>query len=121
MIATLLFMIASCFFMLSIPFLSALPPAATMLVIVAGVYGVILAAKNSPWLGPLITGWWAVALNVVLTVLALIAALPANQLYTWNGLAIVLVGVLGSSGIHGMVTNVPSTPSAAAPAAEVKK
>lgn len=86
------------------------PPAATMLLVLAAVYAMIAAAKASPWLGPKLTGWVTVLINVLLTVLGLFIAVPASQLYTWNTLVSVIVSVLGSAGIHGMTQNIPPSP-----------
>lgn len=99
-------------------FLASIPPAATLLIVLTAVYAIIAAAKASPWLGPHLTGWVTVTVNIVLTVLALVLAVPANQLYSWTTLVSLIVSVLGSSGIHGMTQNIPPTPPPATPAVE---
>lgn len=86
-----------------------IPTAAQLLVVLTAVFAIMTAAKASPWLSQYLNGWVSVTLNIVLTVLGLVIAVPANQLYTWPGLVALIVTVLGSSGIHGMVTNVPPT------------
>jgi hypothetical protein len=91
-------------------FTQSVPPAARSLAVLVAVYAIITAAKLSPWLSQYITGWGAVAVNVILTILGLIVAIPADQLYSWNSFVSVVVSVLGSSGIHGMTKNIPSTP-----------
>lgn len=86
-----------------------IPTAAQLLVVLTAVFTIMSAAKISPWLGPKLKGWVSVVLNIILTVLGLVIAVPANQLYTWPGFIALIVTVLGSSGIHGMVTNVPAS------------
>jgi hypothetical protein len=77
--------------------------------VLASVYAIMFAAKLNPWVKAHITGWVAVALNVALTTLGLVLAIPAAQLYTLQSFTSVVVGVLGSSGIAGMVKSVPPT------------
>lgn len=97
-------------------FAVSVPPAARSLAVLAAVYAIITAAKLSPWLAQYITGWGGVVVNTVLTVIGLIVVIPADQLYSWNSLVSVIVSVLGSSGIHGMVKNIPAAPPATPPA-----
>ncbi len=84
-------------------FLDAVPPAAKVLADAVIVYGLIEIVKRSPLIGPRITGWVAVALNIVLNALGALVTIPADQLYTGNSLLLILTASLGSSGIHGTV------------------
>ena len=83
----------------------AVPPALKVIAVSGLVYAVIQGAKKSPWLGSMIQGWWAVALNVVLTVSGIVAVIPADQLYTMQTLETTILAVLASAGIHGTVQN----------------
>lgn len=85
-----------------------IPTAGQLLVVLTAVFAIMTAAKASPWLSPYLKGWVSLTVNIILTILGLIIAVPANQLYTWPGFIALIVSVLGSSGIHGMVTNIPS-------------
>lgn len=105
------------FFIFIGTFMTSIPPAATLLIVLTAVYAVITAAKASPWLGPMLTGWVSVLVNIVLTILALVIAVPAGQLYSWTSLVSLIVSVLGSSGIHGMTKNIPATKDTAQPKA----
>lgn len=87
----------------------ALPPAARTLAVAGSVYGIMFAAKKNNWVCQYINGWLAVTFNFVLTVLGLIVVVPAEQLYTLNTFTAVVVGVLSSSGIHGMSKSIPTT------------
>jgi hypothetical protein len=83
--------------------LLSLPPAAKVLAVMGSVYGLLFGLKKIPALTPYLTGTVAIALNVVTTVLGLLLALPAEQLYTSNTLVLIVTTVLGSAGIHGTV------------------
>lgn len=80
------------------------PPAAKVLAIVAVVYPLIQGLKKIKTLTPYIKGWWAVALNVVLSALGLLVTIPANQLYTTNTAIALLTAVLAAAGVHGTVS-----------------
>lgn len=86
-----------------------IPTAAQLLVVLTAVFAIMTAAKASPWLSPYLKGWVSLTVNIILTVLGLVIAVPANQLYTWPGFIALIVTVLGSSGIHGIQTNIPKT------------
>lgn len=91
------------FFLALILLAITIPPAAKVLAVMGAVYGFIALLKKSPAVTPYLTGMVAVILNVVVTVLGLLIALPANQLYTMNTLLLIITTVLGSAGIHGTV------------------
>src|SRR6267154_204510 len=90
-------------------FAIALPPAAKTLIVIGSVYAIMFAAKQNASIAKYLTGWAAVVVNVILTALGLLMAIPADQLYTLNTFTSVVIGVLGSSGIHGMVNAIPAT------------
>ena len=87
-----------------------IPPAAKVLAVAVLVYAVMQAAKQSPWLSPYLTGWLAVAINVILTILGVVTVTPADQLYTMATLQAVLITVLSAAGIHGTVSKVVMPP-----------
>ena len=84
-----------------------IPPAVKTLAVLGFVYGIIQILKQSTALAPYIVGWWAIALNAILSALGLLVVIPAGQLYdlttlggtftTWLGI------VLGAAGLHGTV------------------
>lgn len=80
------------------------PPAAKVLAVVVVVYPFIQGIKKIPALTPHIKGWWAVALNIVLSALGLIVTIPADQLYTTNTAFALLTAILAAAGIHGTVS-----------------
>jgi len=92
------------------------PPAAKILAIAVLVYGILQILKQSPLIGPYITGSVAAALNLVLNALGALVAIPSDQLYTTNSLLIILTAALGSAGIHGTVSKLvySSKPAAVA-------
>jgi hypothetical protein len=81
-----------------------LPPAAKVLAIVALVYPIIQALKRIPALTAYLTGWWAIALNVLLSAGGILIEVPADQLYTTNTLLALVTAILGAAGIHGTVS-----------------
>jgi hypothetical protein len=89
--------------LLSVP----LPPAAKTLAVVTLIYGLVQGIKKIPVLTPYITGWVAVALNLVLQVCGFFVTIPADQLYTSNTLTLIINGLvlpyLASAGIHGTI------------------
>ena len=87
-----------------------IPPAAKVLAISGSVYGILLGAKKIPALTPYLTGWVAVAFNVVLTVTGILCgqlnqatAIPPDQLYTSATFLTILTAALGAAGVHGTV------------------
>lgn len=92
-------------FLFLLKFALTVPTPVKALAIAAAVYAILQAAKASPWLGKYITGWWALILNGLLTVLAFIATVPAAQLYTWGTVEAIVLTILGGAGIHGSVQN----------------
>lgn len=91
-------------------FALAIPTPVKALAIAASVYGILQAAKASPWLGQYISGWWALLLNGALTILGFLVTVPADQLYTGATLTAIIVTTLGSAGIHGSVQNLITQP-----------
>jgi hypothetical protein len=90
------------------------PPAAKILTIAVIVYGVLQTLKQSPLIGPYISGWVAIALNVILNALGAMVAIPSDQLYTTNSLLTILTAALGSAGIHGTVSTLANSSKPAA-------
>lgn len=87
------------------------PPAAKTLAVVAVVYGVLQLLKKVPVLTQYITGWWAIALNIVLSVCGLLVTIPPSQLYstnTLNSIFTAVLAILSSAGIHGTVKSLKS-------------
>ena len=81
----------------------AIPPAAKVLAVSGSVYGILLGAKKIPALTQYLTGWVSVAFNVVLSVIGLVIAIPADQLYTTNTALTLLTAALTAAGVHGTV------------------
>jgi hypothetical protein len=84
--------------------MSGFPEAAKVLAVIAAVYPLIQGLKRVPKFTAFITGWKAIALNVVLTACGLLVAVPADHLYTANTAILLLTTILGSAGIHGTVS-----------------
>ena len=82
-----------------------IPPAAKVLAVIAAVYPIVQGLKKVPAFTAFLTGWKAVALNVLLTVCGLLIAVPADQLYTTNTAILLLTTILGSAGVHGTVVS----------------
>jgi len=85
-----------------------LPPAAKTLAVVVTVFGVLQAIKRNAWANQyLVSGWKAVAFNVIFTAFGTWAVLPANDLYDpaviTNTLLQALLSAMASAGIHGTV------------------
>jgi hypothetical protein len=101
-------------FMFTFGFALAVPTPVKALAIAAAVYGILQAAKVSPWLGQYVAGWWALLINAALTILAFWLTIPSTQLYTWGTLTATIVTILGSAGIHGSVQKLvlPAPPPA---------
>jgi hypothetical protein len=96
--------------------IASIPPAAKTLAVIGSVYGLLQAAKKIPVLTQYITGWVAIALNVLLSACGLLVAVPADQLYTTNTLLLLLTTGMGAAGIHGTVQNLsPPTVLATVP------
>jgi hypothetical protein len=100
-----------------------IPPAAKVLAVSGSVYGILLGAKKIPALTQYLTGWVAVAFNVVLSVIGLVIAIPADQLYTANTALTLLSAALGAAGVHGTVKSMsqPQTLATFPPSTQVKE
>ena len=70
------------------------------------VYAVIKAAKQSPWFAPYLSGWLAVVVNVVFTIVGVVVTAQPDTLWTVGTLQAILIAVFMSSGIHGMASKV---------------
>jgi hypothetical protein len=81
------------------------PPAAKVLAVVAVIYPLIQGLKKIPALTPYLKGWWAIALNVALTICGDLIVVPADQLYTTNTLLALVTGALASAGVHGTISS----------------
>ena len=88
-------------------FLAHVPPAAKTLSVMVAVYSIMTAAKKNDWICTHVNGWKAVAFNLLFTTIGLLIVVPEGSLYSVNTLTLLVVGLLGSSGIHGMVKSIP--------------
>lgn len=100
-----------------------IPPAVSVLAVTATVYGVLQGLKKIPVLTPYLTGWVAIAFNVLLSIGGLLITIPANQLYTTSTLIALLTTVLSAAGVHGTVSALskPTVLAATPPTGEVKE
>lgn len=64
---------------------------------------------------PLLSGWWAIAVNVIFSAAALFVVTPADQIFTPATLASLVVAVLGAAGIHGTVSKLAQSGQTPAP------
>jgi hypothetical protein len=74
--------------------------------IIASVYAILQVAKKT---FPALTGKWALAINLGLSVGAVAIVLPPDKLFSmesFTALAIAGITAMGSAGIHGTVQNV---------------
>ena len=99
------------------------PPAAKVLAVIGAVYGIIQAAKKIPAFTKYLTGWVAIAVNVLLSAGGLLIAIPADQLYTANTLLALISTALGAAGIHGTVSAMspPTILATVPPSTQVKE
>jgi hypothetical protein len=104
-------------------FAVSIPPAAKTLAVIAAVYGLVQGLKQIPALTPYVTGWIAVALNVLFTVCGALVVIPANQLYTTSTLLLLVTTFLSAAGVHGTVKSLsaPQVLAQTPPDGEVKK
>jgi hypothetical protein len=103
-----------------------IPPAAKTLAVVVAVYGVLQGLKKIPALTAFLTGWKAVAFNVVFSVVGQLAVIPAGQLYTTdtlNSIIQTIIMVLSAAGIHGTVRSfsAPTMQATTPPDTKVKE
>ena len=92
--------------------------AGKVLAIIGLVYTCLQGLKKA---FPAISGWWSVALNVALSVLMVIVALPPDQLWSLSTLTTLLtagIAALGAAGVHGTVQNLG--PSSTTPTTTAK-
>jgi len=74
--------------------------------IIASVYTILQVVKKT---FPAVTGRWALAINLGLSIGAVAIVLPPDKLFSmesFTALAIAGISALGSAGIHGTVQNV---------------
>jgi putative copper export protein len=100
-----------------------IPPAAKALAVIGAVYGLIQGAKKIPAVTPYLTGWVAVAVNVILTACGLLLTIPPDQLYTTNTALLLLTTILGAAGVHGTVASFtpPQILASVPPSTQVKE
>jgi hypothetical protein len=100
-----------------------IPPAAKVLAVIGAVYGILQAAKRIPALTKYLTGWVAIAVNVLLSAGGLLIAIPADQLYTQSTLLALITTVLSAAGIHGTVSAMsqPQVLATVPPSTQVKE
>ena len=100
-----------------------IPAAAKVLAVIGSVYGLLQAAKKIPALTQYLTGWVAIAVNVLLSAGGLLIAIPADQLYTQSTLLALVTTVLSAAGIHGTVSAMsqPQVLATVPPSTQVKE
>ena len=76
--------------------------AAKVIAIAVVVYPVRQALKKAL---PNLSGWYAVGVNVFLSLLGVIVAVPADQFFTVDTLAMLITAATAAAGIHGTVKN----------------
>lgn len=86
---------------------------ARIIAIAAAVYAFLQGVKQ---FFPLLTGYWAIAANVLLSGAGILAVTPTDQLLTPATLSSLVVAILTAAGIHGTVSKLSAdaTPSSAA-------
>lgn len=76
--------------------------AGKVLGIMASVYAILQLLKK---LFPAISGWVAVALNIVLSVIGTVVLVPADQFFSLQTLLTAITAAAGAAGVHGTVQN----------------
>jgi hypothetical protein len=76
--------------------------AGKVLAVSAVVYAALQAIKKT---FPAVSGWWAVALNVGLSIGGVLAVVPVEQVLSLSTLTAVLTAAIAAAGIHGSVQN----------------
>jgi len=74
--------------------------------IIASVYTILQVVKKT---FPVVTGRWALAINIGLSIGAVAIVLPPDKMFSmesFTALAIAGISAMGSAGIHGTVQNV---------------
>ena len=79
--------------------------AAKILGVAGAVYAVLQVLKK---IFPSLSGPWALALNIALSVGGVLVAVPPDQLLSVETLVTVLTSVAAAAGIHGTVKNLAS-------------
>jgi hypothetical protein len=87
---------------------------AKILGIAGAVYAVLQVAKK---IFPALSGWWALGLNIALSVAAVLVTVTPENLFSVDTLVAVLTAIAASAGIHGTVKNLSAPASPAAPSA----
>ena len=84
--------------------------AAKVLAISALVYALLQTVKKA---FPALSGWWAVGLNIALSIVGAVIVVPQDQLFSLATLTTLLtagIAAAGAAGIHGTVQNVAPAP-----------
>ena len=81
--------------------------ATKVIAIAAVIYPVLELVKK---LIPQVSGWYSVGLNVFLSTVGIIMAVPADQLFTLNTLIMLVTASTAAAGIHGTVQNMRTAP-----------
>lgn len=76
--------------------------AGKVLAVAGVVYAVLQALKQA---FPAISGWWAVALNIVFSSVGVLIAVPTDQVFSVATLTAVLTAAIAAAGVHGTVKN----------------
>ena len=89
---------------------------AKILGIAGAVYAILQVAKK---IFPALSGWWALGMNIGLSVAAVLVTVTPENLFSVDTLVAVLTAIAASAGIHGTVKNLsaPASPAPSAPAA----
>src|SRR3954468_16413947 len=83
--------------------------AAKVIAIAVIIYPILQGVKKAI---PSLSGWYAVALNVVLALGGVIVAVPANQLFSVGTLLMFITAATAAAGIHGTIKSLTAPDSA---------
>jgi len=106
------------FALLLLFFAVTIPPAAKVLAVVGAVYVILQGLKKVPGLSNILSGWVAVAVNIIFSACGLLVTIPADQLYTANTLITLITVSLSAAGIHGTVSTMSKSGGSPAPGAK---
>lgn len=85
---------------------------ARIIAIAIAVYAFLQGVKQ---FFPLLTGWWAIAVNAIFSAAGILAVTPSDQLLTPGTLSALVVAVLTAAGIHGTVSKLAQSGQTPAP------
>lgn len=77
---------------------------AKIVAVSVAVAALLQVAKQAPVLAPYLKGWYAVVVNVVLSVVGVYAVTPAAQVFTLQTFVTVMTAALAAAGVHGTAT-----------------